>query len=224
MRKIAIIGTGPGWEKAPLDWETWTISGLHDRFTPVRVYELHTAQEIMDAWKEKTTPQKIEWLKKQNLFIHPSLQTTFTNGQVFNYQKYLDKHGSYFTSSISWMLAEAIDEMPDEIGIFGVGMSSLSEYAHQKPGCTYLIGWAKALGIKVTIQEGSELLTSPYIYGLEAPPKILTDLAKQKEQMTIKKQRYEDDCLAAREQYNKAQGALDMIEYFENNFWAGSKK
>lgn len=224
--KIAIIGTGPGWERAPFDdkaWNIWTLAGLHDRCEPDRVYEIHTGQEIADAWKNDPMPMKMAWLKRQNLIIHPSLQTTFPEGKVFDYQKYMDRHGNYFTSSIAWMLAEAIDEKPEEIGIFGVGMASQTEYAHQKPGCTYLIGWAKALGIKVSIQEGSELMVAPYIYGLQYPPKILTDLAVKKKEMESMADSFEHECFAAREKYNKAQGALEMIEYFENNWWSGTK-
>lgn len=225
MRKIAIIGTGPGWEKAPFntDWETWTLAGLHDRCEPSRVYEIHTGKEIATAWKNDPIPQKMAWLSRQNLIIHPDLSKNFPNAKIFDYQKYLDKFGKYFTSSISWMLAEAIGEEPDEIGIFGVGMASHTEYAHQKPGCTYLIGWAKALGIKVTIQEGSELLNAPYIYGLEQPPQILVDLALKKKEMQSRASSFEDECMAAREKYQRAQGALEMITYFENNWWAGGK-
>lgn len=225
MRKIALIGTGPGWEKAPFnsDWETWTIAGLHDRCEPDRVYEIHSGKQIAKGWVDCPIPQKMAWLKRQKLYIHPTLKTTFPDGIVFDYQRHLDKFGNYFTSSISWMLADAIEEKPDEIGIFGVSMSSTGEYGHQKPGCTYLIGWARASGIKVTIQEGSELLAAPYIYGLEEPPLLLESLANKKEEILKKKNVYEERFNGAMCDHARAEGYLECIEFIENNFWSGSK-
>jgi len=167
---------------------------------------------------------EMAWLKRQNLFIHPTMQTTFPDAKVFDYQRHLAKFGNYFTSSISWMLAEAIEENPDEIGIFGISMSSTSEYSHQKPGCAYLIGWARALGIKVTIQEGSELLLAPYIYGLEEPPKFLESLMKKKEEIVAKKNVFEERFNGAMCDNARAEGFLECIEFIENNFWAGSKR
>ena len=224
MRKISIIGTGPGWEKSPFnsDWEIWTLAGLHDRCEPDRVYEIHSGKQIALGWANDPLPQKMAWLKRQKLYIHPTLKTTFPDGIIFDYQKHIDKFGNYFTSSIAWVLAEAIQEKPDEIGIFGVSMSSSGEYAHQKPGCTYLIGWAKALGIKVTIQEGSELLSSPYIYGLEEPPVILESLTKKKEEILSKKNLYEERYNGAMCDHARAEGYLECIEFIENNF--GSKR
>jgi hypothetical protein len=219
--KVFILGTGLGFQQPPSGFEVWCVPGLWGKLTPNRVYELHSGKTLAKVGMPK---EKLEWMKEQNMVIHPSLATTFPNGRVFDYEKYLNKFGSYFTSSISWMLAEAIEEGATEIHICGVSMSSASEYSHQKPACTYLIGWARALGIKVVIQEGSELLAAPYIYGYEDKPLVLEAIERRKNQCLLSKDAAEEEWTLAKAKYHTEIGALQMIEFFENNWWAGSKK
>ena len=45
------------------------------------------------------------------------------------------------------MLAMAIEQKPEAIGIWGVDMSADEEYSHQRPGCHYFIQRAQELGI-----------------------------------------------------------------------------
>ena len=89
-------------------------------------------------------------------------------------------YGKYFTSSVSWMIADAIEAGAKEIAIYGVTMSSNEEYGHQKPACSYLLGWARGKGIKVTIQKDSELMSTLFVYGYEEVPSIIASLKDKK--------------------------------------------
>lgn len=225
--KIAIVGTGPNADKAPFnhpDWEVWTIGGLHGKCTPARLYEIHPLSIIAKEFKDDPNPEKLEWMRNQNILIHPSLKEMFPNGEVFDYQRCLDTFGGYFTSSIAWMLADAILERPEKIALYGVTMSSSSEYAHQKPACTYLIGWAKGLGIEVGISEGSELLVAPYLYGLEEPPPMLTSFKMRQNELRGRIHRIENEFEDLRDNRNKLQGALEVWEFMEKNWYAGGKE
>ena len=79
----------------------------------------------------------------------------------------------YFTNQVSWMIALAILERPQAIGIWGVDMCVRSpaldenEYGNQRPSCEWLIGWAEGAGIEVVIPDECELLKHPYLYGFE---------------------------------------------------------
>lgn len=219
--KISLLGTGNGWELAPKEGEIWCVPGLHGRVSPTRVYEVHSGQTLASVGMSQ---EKLEWMKAQSMVVHPSLHNSFPNCRVIDFQKHIDKFGPYFTSSLSWMLAEAIEENPEEIGIYGVSMCSQTEYAHQKPGCTYLIGWARALGIKVTIPPTSELLAAPYIYGMQDKPAMITAIENRKKEIIKNKDKAEDDWVLAKANFHHQQGALEAFEFFENNWWAGGKK
>lgn len=74
----------------------------------------------------------------------------------------------YLESSIAYMLAQAIYEGVDKVGIWGVDLHCLSEYSYQRPNLEYLIGLARGRGMKVFIPPQSALLTHekgvPYGY------------------------------------------------------------
>ena len=61
------------------------------------------------------------------------------------------KFGHYLTSTSAYMAALAIMEGVDEIRIAGVDMAIGTEYSHQKPCLEYLLGYARGMGIKVTL-------------------------------------------------------------------------
>lgn len=125
-----------------------------------------------------------------------------------------------FGSTLSWMLALAIIEYPDEIGLWGVDMAANEEWGAQKDGCLALITIAKNLGIKVTTPPESDLLRPVPLYGFcEADPMHIKLLARKEELQA----RYND--AHAREQqalhqYHQCQnerhfmqGALDDLNY-----------
>lgn len=75
----------------------------------------------------------------------------------------------YFTNTISYMVALAIMEGFQEIGIWGVDMmmggGAGSEYGWQRPSCEFFIGFAAGKGAKVYIPEESDLLKCAFPYG-----------------------------------------------------------
>jgi len=81
-----------------------------------------------------------------------------------------EKPCNYFTNTISWMLGKAIMDGYEEIGVWGVdmmmgGSQENSEYGYQRPSCEWLLGWARALGIRVHLPEQSDLLKTSFVYG-----------------------------------------------------------
>lgn len=222
--KIAIVGTGSGWELAPFghpEWEIWTIPGLWK--TPhkfSRVYEIHSAENRI---RHGLSKEKLEWIREEVTVCHPTLLTTCRNARAIEFERLIDKYGPYFTNSISWMIAEAIEETPEEISIFGVTMSSQGEYGHQKPSCSYLIGWARAKGIKVSVQKGAELMSAPYIYGYQEKPDFLVSLADTKLRCLSNMAEAESTYNEAKAKYNHAEGYKECLQDIENNFYSATK-
>lgn len=221
-RKIAIVGTGIGGDKAPYnnpDYEIWGLPGLRGSgFRLDRVYEVHSAYCLSEVKPYTTNDAK--WLSENVTHINPTLKASFPNAKVIDFEKYINKFGRYFTSSFSWMFAEAIEEGVDVIDTYGFTLSSSGEYAHQKPGAAYLIGWARAVGIEVNISKGSELMSAPFIYGYEEEPAALKSIIERRQMVEREFIVAEQEVFAAKGKYNHLEGVKETLDWFEKNFWA----
>ena len=88
------------------------------------------------------------------------------------------KYGTFFfTSSIAWMIACAIEDIldersrhtfdqEDEIALYGVDMAASEEYGYQRAGCQHFLLLAADLGIKITVPPESDLLRPMPLYGI----------------------------------------------------------
>ena len=168
-KKIAIVGTSPCWHKAPIDdnsWEIWTLggnAGIIPRYT--RWFELHT-QRVLKAAKgwDAIFPFLGEAGDKLTLG-HYCPELPFA--KLYPLDEIKAKFGTYFTSSIALMLALAIHEGADEIGIWGVEMLADEEYARQRPCVEYYLGIAQASGINIVIAEESPILRAERMYAFD---------------------------------------------------------
>lgn len=191
-RKVAIVGKAPSsMNDAPYDdqeWEIWVVGdmGLAGKRV-TRSFEVHDIHDGMTRWGTHYT----DFLKAKHDFPiyvfdkHPEVQSAvdYPRREVLNrfaplLQTNEGKSIAYFTNSISWMIALAIHEGVQEIGLWGVDMAQhgvglLSEYAHQRPSCELWIGIAVGCGIKVQIHQNSDLLKTPYQYGFDTEPHAL---------------------------------------------------
>ena len=175
-RKIAIVGYTPTRVHAPFDdpeWECWGMNNLHtamDASKFDRWFDLHDAETI-----ESDKPH-VEWLQSgcggMPVFVFRRRDEWPTSAD-FPTQYITDKFGNYFTNSVSWMLAMAIDQVQwaigdgAEIGVFGVDMAQSGEYSSQRPSCEYFLGIAAGAGITTTIPNESDLLKTASMYGVE---------------------------------------------------------
>lgn len=170
-RRVAIIGYAPSVQKAPWADNDVAIWGLNDQLkTMPRVdvlFEIH-APEVIKA--------EGHWdLLKQ--FKGPILmQERYPD--IPNAVKYpLDEIGAryqvrgtdvpYLTCSASVMIAFALEMRPAplEISLYGVDLLMDVEYRNQRPSVEFWLGIAFARGVKVSVQQESGLLKTPYVYG-----------------------------------------------------------
>lgn len=229
MKKIAIVGSGPNYHEAPFNddnWEIWTIAGLFNINPRVtRVYEIHHVKQTekdINELEPKLAKQKYDWMLKNVNVFHPSFGKTF-EGRAIDFEGLMNKYGRYFTSSIAWMLAEAIEEEPDEIALYGVSMSSQNEYSHQKPAVAMLVGWAKAKGIKVLLPRGCELLSAPYIYGYEEMPDWIASLTDKKRLVIKKAGEAEAEVFETKRKFDHWEGYKHCLEDIENGFYGATR-
>jgi len=148
--KIAIVANGPLTRNlAPFgeDWEMWGLGwtthklGWEDKFD--KIFEIHNHDFDQDY---------LDWQKKNSVIIRKDLP--------WESLKALSSPDG-FDSSMSIMIAYAILQMPDEIGVWGIDARIMDEeeYSNQWPNILWLLGIAKGCGITVRCPSQSGLFT-----------------------------------------------------------------
>lgn len=165
--KVAIVGGCPTTEyMAPFDdpeWEIWVLGNQYDRHQNRRVTRIF---EIHDNLTEHD-PKYPQWLVDQKIPLVVGGQFPITGSTVFPEKEANELLGGEFlSSSPAYMMALAILEKAEEIGIYGVDMAvDNHEYFKQRPEMYAWIAYAKAKGIKVTIPDESTLFKGRYVEG-----------------------------------------------------------
>ena len=165
-KKIAIFGTTPTRMEGPhmdgTGWERWTIGpGGIDAHNWERLYEIHKThppdfKEYLDKLAAYEPPREIWTLKP---FPH------FKSNKVVPYAELIAKYGrTWFSSSISWCMAHALEEGATDIGLFGIDLESGEEYISQFIGCRFFIDLARIGGVNIHLPPGCGLIREPTPY------------------------------------------------------------
>ena len=163
-KRIAIVGTASSsigyapWSEP--DTEIWAVSSIIKLWAKLMplvdvFFELH---ENFEQLRPEFLPWAIE--NQPKIYMceeHPDLD----NSIAYPREQMEKQFARYFTSSVAYMLALAISEIPDCIGIYGVDMATAGEYYDQRPCCEFFLGVAAGMGIDVEIPKSSALLKSP---------------------------------------------------------------
>lgn len=172
-RKIALIGYAPNVRLAPWTDQSYEIWGLNDQpWTMPRIdvlFELHrpdiiAAEGHWDRLKTLTIPV---YMQKH----YDEIPTSIAYPLDVVRQRYTvpgcDR--PFLTCSASLMLAVALelDPLPERIDLFGIDMAQDTEFSHQRPSCEFFLGLAWGKGIQISVQQSSDLLKAPFVYGFE---------------------------------------------------------
>lgn len=155
---IAIVGLSPTTHnQTPLGDPGWDIWGLPwDEGYWVhydRLFEMHDMR-LIDNDNNRRPKDYLERLQEIEVPLYMQ-EKYYSNVTAYPFD---DVPTDYFNSSIAYMLALAIAENPNKIGIYGVDMKGDDEYGYQKPNIEYLIGLAEGKGIEVIIPDESPLM------------------------------------------------------------------
>lgn len=159
-----------------MDLDGWEIWGLAWDPLPVchRYFEMHECWRNFLGNKEDAEAHK-NWLAGQQVPVYMlQKEPDIPNSVAYPMEEIADDQGrtcygtAYLESSIAHMMALAIYEKVDRIGIWGCDLSTGGEYAYQRPNMEYLIGLARGRGIRVYVPPQNALLspcrTVPYGY------------------------------------------------------------
>ena len=214
-KKIAIVGFTESKRFVPwddLEWEVWGCNNLHLTGLPRynRWYDLHDLATI------RSDTEHVAWLTTTKVPVYMwEPQSEWPTSIALPKSTLVERFGSYFTNSISWMIAHAILEGATTIGVYGVDMAQGTEYAAQRPSCEYFLGLARGMGIEIIIPETSDLLKSAAMYGAESDSALRLKLESREAELQEKMR----EATAARDQAQAAifqlQGALETTQYIK---------
>ena len=169
MRQVAIVGLAPSThDDGPYedpDWEVWGLPWDEERWPYFdRLFDIHPLECIREATPSFYRYGYEDRLKGSRHLYMQEAYRDIPNAIEYPLQEVSDLVGDYYNSSIAYMLALAIFEEYDKIGIWGVDMAEhgepghADEYRDERPNCEYLLGFAKAKGIEIYLPDECPLL------------------------------------------------------------------
>lgn len=231
MRKIALIGTGVSGKDGPFEDESYEIWGVASRFPYVtradRWFEVHRLDGETKEWQDNWRKGLRQWLPegKTDLYMFYPENGLGPRVKPYPYQHIVDRFGTYFmTSSFSWMLAMAIDELSPEdgpqvegeIGTWGVDMEYGTEYRQQRAGFRHFMDVARVLGIIVTRFVDSGLSFEPVPYPMWQDDPLINKLEKRKKQNNEKLEEYENSLRLTSSMIASNQMAIEELSKFDS--------
>lgn len=202
VKKIAILGTCPSRSFAPVEdpsWEIWTIGpGGKNANRWDRLFEIHGPGSWPPGFREYLDELKAE--KPPKIIYTEQPMPDWPAHQVYPKQAMFEKFGRvWFSSSIAYALALAIEEGATDIGIWGIDLESGEEYQSQWTGAKYFVHLARLAGINLHLPSGCGLLRDPNPYPdawethlaatIEAKVKFLSEMLNnsriQRDNLTI---------------------------------------
>ncbi len=164
MNRVAIFGGGPTKAMgskvcAEKSHDIWILPNVCPELIKVATacFDLH-GRDIYGKYIERLKTISVPLFLQD---VDPDLPASVK----YPIEEITKEFGTYFTNSVSYMIALAIKFKYDEIELFGVEMELDKEYAHQRPSCEYFLGIAAGRGIKVTLPDQSPILRSRQLYG-----------------------------------------------------------
>lgn len=191
MKKIAIVGTTSSLVDAPYNDPEWEIWGLNGAYGAMPRYDRWFDMHSMDVLKKYHESEYFTFLNSVPNLMMAHTSAEVPNAKQFPAMELVDKYGRYFTNTVAWLIAYAIDELErrgiekgSSIGLWGVNMAMDTEYAIQRPSCEYFLGVAEGKGIDVVIPDTSEIMKCSFLYGVEPVPSFVKKMPDKKRELT----------------------------------------
>jgi hypothetical protein len=227
--KIALLGSAPSskW-LAPFNdpgWEIWSCSPANmDLPRSDYFFEIHALDTTLREaqYREVQPGQKmafIDYCKQHPAVYMQEKRPEFPGSIVYPKDEMFGKFGPYFfTSSLAYMLALAIDKKPEAIGLFGVDMSAADEYGQQRPGCHYFIQEAQRANIDLVVPFESDILQPPPPYGYRESSRQWWKMNTRWKELYGKQSAIDQKIAELQHQRTVLAGALDDVQYVCNTF------
>lgn len=146
------------------DIEIWGLNRVHQQewFTRTdRMFQLHPIKYLQKSIGISDGDRDhYEWLCKKHDFplYCQKAYKEFPSAIEYPIKKMRAKYGDFYTSTLAYMMALALDEGYTHYELYGFDMEADTEYKYQRDSAEYFIGWAEGLGHSVLIPQNCSLL------------------------------------------------------------------
>ena len=183
--EITILGTGASRTNYDFSTETWGVCGAYsfreeylEAGKPFHMEKLFVTDHLFSPagalhFDLRRIQRTIDEYGMQFISLHP-MQIGSYKIKVTRYpiNRIIKKFNiDYFSSTICYVMAYALDKNVKKINLHGVDMSTKQEYFLQKAGVEYWIGRANQMGVGVFVAEGSSLMKTPNSFRYGTKPK-----------------------------------------------------
>lgn len=153
-RKVIMVGGSFGRDQAEMfrhsSSSIWCVARIYDKVPYANlVFDMHMNGE---GWTHRTHQA---YRDGKLILQHP--EPEFPTAQILPTEDLIDEFGLVFTSSFSWMTAYALQLGVTEIAYYGINMIHDSELGSQRDGLLFLLGYAKAKGVRIETPQRSYL-------------------------------------------------------------------
>lgn len=217
-----IVGFAPSWVLTPwgdTDAHFWGMNALH-KVAPDKPWTHWFQLHDIDQHHTEDRDEHVKWLASQPypvmMFEEHAAKVIdeLPNLAIYPRAEVLAEFGNYFTNTVSWEIALAIMMGYKRIGIYGIDMAQDSEYGGQRPSCEWMIGVAQGRGIEVDIPGTSDLLKTPYLYGIEDGGAMRVKYDARMKELIERRTDLERQRNMAHEALLQVVGAIENTEYF----------
>ena len=161
--EVTICAMGATRYKCPFDTETWAVNmgywqvfQVDGHFSTIFLTHIQVKDGNGKAYFDWEDFNK---MADAGITVYNTHRVKGLNSKMYPFKKIVKKYGTdYFSNTIAYMIALAIDQGYKKINIYGCDMMTREEYAWEKGGIEFWLGVAYGLGVKVTIADGSSLL------------------------------------------------------------------
>jgi hypothetical protein len=217
-KKIAIIGSAPSSVGlAPYhdpSYEIWACSpGAWPHLRRIDTFfELHSRTLDPTVF----SPEYIKFLAQAPRTFVVQPWPELPRAELYPFDAMIEKYGPFwFSSSVSWMFALAIEERATEIGLWGIDMAAREEYVAQRHACQWWIEKAQSLGIKVTLPIESDLNKPFPLYGLCETDPMYVKLCVREKELVGRWHVAKENFQKAEKELAFLEGAVDDIAYMK---------
>lgn len=228
-KNIAIVGGAPSWEGAPFndpDWEIWAVSVMYSRLPKDHVhrwFEVHDTKEVTGR-DPALYPDFQDWMFKDTsratvtVMGGRGLDDTL-NSISLPIEALTERFGDkWWSSSIAYMFAQALEEGDGAIGLYGVEMCADDEYEYQQAALRHFQDIALLTGRDVIIPKGCNLFHPMPIYP-NLNSHSSSHCTREVKRLTQEKAILQSQIKELEAKANHVEGALAVYDHLIRNNW-----
>ena len=161
--KVAMLGSAPGWNRAPFtdpEWECWALNDQYQLLSPVQLshvsrwFELHPDTENTRSRRPPDHWANLAALTIPVYAFHdlPGIAEV----RRLDIPPLIAAGRDYFACTCAYQIAVALVEGATAIGLYGIQFTGAREAVVERPCVEWWLGLAEGRGIPVTIEHDCE--------------------------------------------------------------------